>query len=134
MERSLELVQRAREGDRQAAQTMIEENSGLSVEVPVRLGEVSDADLAALSANGKIKVWQDGIEIPLTAVPEGTITADTIATMDQDGTMHILIAPQVTGTQEAIDAIQRCIRITKEPAAPCKLIHAFVSSEQVERL
>ena len=82
-----------------------EENSGLSVEVPVRLGEVSDADLAALSANGKIKVWQDGIEIPLTAVPEGTITADTIATMDADGTMHILISPQVTGTQEAIEAI-----------------------------
>lgn len=82
-----------------------QENSGLSVEVPVRLGEVSDADLAALSADGKIKVWQDGIEIPITAVPEGAITADTIATMDEDGTMHILISPQVTGTQEAIDAI-----------------------------
>lgn len=54
-----------------------QENSGLSVEVPVRLGEVSDTDLAALSANGKIKIWQDGIEIPVTAVPEGAITADT---------------------------------------------------------
>lgn len=82
-----------------------QENSGLSVQVPVRLGEVSDTDLAALSANGKIKVWQDGIEIPVTAVPEGAITADTIATMDEDGTMHILISPQVTGTQEAIEAI-----------------------------
>ena len=54
-----------------------QEKSGLSVEVPVRLGEVSDTDLAALSANGKIKIWQDGIEIPVTAVPEGAITADT---------------------------------------------------------
>lgn len=82
-----------------------QENSGLSVEVPVRLGEVSEDDLATLNANGKIKYWQDGIEIPVTAVPEGAITADTIATMDEDGTMHILISPQVTGTQEAIDAI-----------------------------
>lgn len=82
-----------------------QENSGLAVDVPVRLGEVSDTNLAALSANGKIKYWQDGIEIPVTAVPEGAITADTIATMDEDGTMHILISPQVTGTQEAFDAI-----------------------------
>ena len=82
-----------------------QENSGLSVDVPVRLGEVDDTELTALSANGKIKYWQDGIEIPVTAVPEGAITADTIATMDDDGTMHILISPQVTGTQEAIDAI-----------------------------
>ncbi|MBQ8202084.1 MAG: hypothetical protein IJZ74_10010, partial [Clostridia bacterium] len=82
-----------------------QENSGLSVEVPVRLGEISEDDLATLSASGKIKYWQDGIEIPVTAVPEGAITADTIATMDEDGTMHILISPQVTGTQEAIDAI-----------------------------
>ena len=82
-----------------------EENSGFSVDVPVRLGEVSDAELSALAANGKIKYWQDGVEIPVTAVPEGTITADTIATMSEDGTMHILISPQVTGTQEAIDAI-----------------------------
>ena len=82
-----------------------QKNSGLSVEVPVRLGEVDEDDLTALSASGKLKVWQDGIEIPITAVPEGAITADTIATMDEDGTMHILISPQVTGTQEAIDAI-----------------------------
>jgi len=82
-----------------------QENSGFAVDVPVRLGEISDADLASLSADGKIKYWQDGIEIPVTAVPEGALTPDTIATMSEDGTMHILISPQVTGTQEAIDAI-----------------------------
>jgi len=82
-----------------------QENSGLSVEVPVRLGEISDTELASLNAEGKIKYWQDGVEIPVSAVPEGTLTPDTIATMDEDGTMHILISPQITGTQEAIDAI-----------------------------
>ena len=82
-----------------------QENSGLAVDVPVRLGEISDEELASLSADGKIKYWKDGIEVPVTAVPEETITADTIATMDEDGTLHILISPQITGTQDAIDAI-----------------------------
>ena len=36
--------------------------------------------------------------------------------------------------QEAIAAIQRCVRIAGQPVPPCKLIHAFVSSESVERL
>jgi len=81
------------------------ETSGLDVEVPVRLGEISESDLASLDANGKIKYWQDGVEIPVTAVPEGTLTPDTIATLSEDGTLHILISPQITGTQEAIDAI-----------------------------
>lgn len=82
-----------------------QQESGLSVEVPVRLGDIPETDLASLSADGKLKYWQDGVEIPVTAVPEGALTADTIATMDEDGTMHILITPQITGTQEAIDAI-----------------------------
>ena len=82
-----------------------QKNSGLNVEVPVRLGEVDEDELTALSDSGKLKVWQDGVEIPITAVPEGTITADTIAAMDEDGTLHILISPQITGTQEAIDTL-----------------------------
>lgn len=81
------------------------ENSGLSVEVPVRLGEISAEELATYSAQGKLKYWKDGVEIPVTAVPEGAITPDTIATLSDDGTMHILISPQITGTQEAIDGI-----------------------------
>ncbi len=56
---------------------------------------------------------------------------DPIKTGDLLATVH---AKDEESAQEAIAAIQRCIRITPEPAAPCKLIHAFVSSEQVERL
>ena len=81
------------------------DNSGLSVEVPVRLGEIPEDELASYSAQGKLKYWKDGVEIPVTAVPEGAITPDTLATLSEDGTMHILISPQITGTQEAIDEI-----------------------------
>ena len=56
---------------------------------------------------------------------------DQINAGDALATVH---AKDETSAREAIAAIQRCIHITKEPAEPCKLIHAFVSSEQVQRL
>ena len=80
-------------------------DTGLELEVPVRLGELEQGELDRLLENGKVSFWKDGVEVPIEAVPDGTVTADTVATLDQDGTLHILITPEVTGTQEAIDAI-----------------------------
>ena len=82
-----------------------EENPDIELEVPVRLGELDEGELDQYIADGKLKVWQDGVEIPVDAVPEGTLTADTIATLDSDGTLHVIITPEVQGTQEAIDEI-----------------------------
>ena len=56
-------------------------------------------------ADGKVKFWKDGVEVPIEAVPDGTIDASTVASLDQDGTLHILITPEITGTKEAIDAL-----------------------------
>ena len=53
----------------------------------------------------KVKFWKDGVEVPIEAVPDGTIDASTVASLDQDGTLHILITPEITGTKEAIDAL-----------------------------
>ena len=36
--------------------------------------------------------------------------------------------------QAASEAIVRCVAIGAEPSAPCKLIHAIVTNESVERL
>ena len=36
--------------------------------------------------------------------------------------------------QAASDAIIRCVSVGPEPAAPCKLIHAIVTNDGVERL
>ena len=79
---------------------------GLELEIPVRLGELPDGELDQLLSEGKVKFWKDGVEVPIEAVPDGTVTADTVAALDQDGTLHILITPEVTGTQEAIDQIR----------------------------
>ncbi len=80
-------------------------NTDLELEVPIRLGELEQGELDQMLADGNVKFWKDGVEVPIEAVPDGTVTADTVATLDQDGTLHILITPEVTGTQEAIDAI-----------------------------
>ena len=71
----------------------------------MRLGELPDGELDRLMADGKVKFWKDGVEVPIEAVPDGTIDASTVASLDQDGTLHILITPEITGTKEAIDAL-----------------------------
>ncbi|MBE5813865.1 MAG: thymidine phosphorylase [Clostridiales bacterium] len=48
--------------------------------------------------------------------------------------LAIVHARNEVSAREAVCAIQRCVQLTGVPVAPCKLIHAFVSSESVERL
>jgi TP901 family phage tail tape measure protein len=83
----------------------LKSNTDLELEVPVHLGELDQDELDQMLADGKVKFWKDGVEVPIEAVPDGTVTADSVATLDRDGTLHILITPEVTGTQEAIDSI-----------------------------
>jgi hypothetical protein len=83
-----------------------EENPDIGLEVPVHLGELDEGELEKYIQGGKLNVWQDGVEIPIDAVPEGILTPDTIASLDSDGTLHVIITPEVQGTQEAIDKIR----------------------------
>ena len=87
------------------AYRQLQNNPDLTLELPVRLGELPDGELDKLMADGKVKFWKDGVEVPIEAVPDGTIDASTVASLDQDGTLHILITPEVTGMKEAIDAL-----------------------------
>ena len=87
------------------AYRQLQNNPDLTLELPVRLGELPDGELDKLMADGKVTFWKDGVEVPIEAVPDGTIDASTVASLDQDGTLHILITPEVTGTKEAIDAL-----------------------------
>ena len=86
------------------AYRQLQNNPDLTLE-PVRLGELPDGELDKLMSDGKVKFWKDGVEVPIEAVPDGTIDASTVASLDQDGTLHILITPEITGTKEAIDAL-----------------------------
>ena len=81
------------------AYRQLQNNPDLTLELPVRLGELPDGELDKLMADGKVKFWKDGVEVPIEAVPDGTIDASTVASLDQDGTLHILITPEITGTK-----------------------------------
>ena len=87
------------------AYRQLQNNPDLTLELPVRLGELPDGELDKLMADGKVEFWKDGVEVPIEAVPDGTIDASTVASLDQDGTLHILITPEITGTKEAIDVL-----------------------------
>ncbi|MDD7662702.1 MAG: hypothetical protein PUJ39_07920, partial [Eubacteriales bacterium] len=87
------------------AYRQLQNNPDLTLELPVRLGELPDGELDKLMSDGKVKFWKDGVEVPIEAVPDGTIDASTVASLDQDGTLHILVTPEITGAKEAIDAL-----------------------------
>lgn len=83
-----------------AYRKFIEENP-VEVQGIVKLGEVFQNPADAL-LDPQTKFWQEGQEIPVQAVPTELLTADKVAVLDEDGTLHVLIAPDVTGAQEAI--------------------------------
>ena len=46
--------------------------------------------------------WENGKEIPVNIVPANKINAKTLIAYEADGTLHVLITPQVTGSKEAV--------------------------------
>lgn len=72
----------------------------------VRLSEVYE-DPADVLTDEAVKFYdKNGIEIPVEAVPTEQLTADRVAVLGADGTLHVLIAPEVTGSQEAIEEMR----------------------------
>ena len=88
------------------AYNQLDQNPDLELEVPVRLGELDEGEFEEKLSAGQVKYWQNGVEVPVDMVPENAITPDTVATLDADGTMHVFITPEITGTKEAVDAIR----------------------------
>ena len=74
----------------------------------VKLGEAFENPADALH-DPQTQFWQNGVQIPVEAVPSEMLTADKVAVLGEDGTLHVLIAPEVTGTEEAIEAISPLI-------------------------
>ena len=75
-------------------------NNPVEVEGIVRLGETyEDPTEALLDPNAKF--WHEGTEIPVTAVTEDMLTADKVAVLADDGTLHVLVTPKITGSEQA---------------------------------
>ena len=87
-----------------ACRKFIAENP-VEVQGIVKLGELYENPQDVL-LDPKTKFWQDGQEIPVEAVPKELLTADKVAVLDEDGTLHVMVAPDVTGAQESIDKLR----------------------------
>ena len=81
---------------------LVAANPNLAPEIPVRLGELSSAEWESFKTNGKLKVWQDGIEVPVTPEVVARLTPDQVAVVGEDGTLHVVVTPEFTGSEEAI--------------------------------
>ena len=80
-------------------------NNKVEVQGIVRLSEVYEDPSSALNDSG-MKYWKNGAEIPVTAVTSEMLKPTDVAVLDQDGTMHILISTEVTGSKEAIEEMR----------------------------
>ena len=72
----------------------------------VRLSEIYENPSDVLTDEDVKFYDRTGVEIPVEAVPTEQLTADRVAVLGEDGTLHVLISPEVTGTQEAIEEMR----------------------------
>lgn len=71
----------------------------------IRLGELTADELTAALSTGAVKYYNEtGLEIPASAVPTELLTPDKLVLLAEDGTMHVLVTPEITGTPEAVES------------------------------
>ena len=71
----------------------------------VRLGSTyTNPSDALLDPNAKF--WRDGVEVPAEMVTSEMLTPDKVAVLGEDGTMHILLTPELTGDKEVIEELR----------------------------
>lgn len=70
----------------------------------IRLGELTADEWTAALSTGAVKYYNEkGLEIPASAVPTQKLTPDKLVLLSEDGTMHVLVTPEITGTPEAVE-------------------------------
>ena len=57
---------------------------------------------------------RNGIEIPVETVPKELLTADSVAVLGSDGTLHVLITPEIAGSEEAIEEMRELYEETDQ--------------------
>ena len=76
-------------------------NNPVTVTGVVRIGETFDNPSDVLE-DPDATFWENGVEIPVNLVPAEKIDADTLIAYDTDGTLHVLITPEIQGTAESV--------------------------------
>ena len=89
-------------------------NNPIEVQGILKLGEVYDDPAQAL-ADTQTRFWKDGVEIPASTVPAELLTADKVAVLANDGTLHVLVTPEVTGDPDAVKTAAQPLTEQKVP-------------------
>ncbi|MGJ4848946.1 hypothetical protein ACH6CV_01710 [Bacillota bacterium Meth-B3] len=87
-------------------------NHPIEVEGRVRLGEMYQNPQDVLH-EPKASFYMDGKQVPVDVVPREKLTADTLFVYGADGTMHVLITPEVQGTPESVQAAADLLKSTE---------------------
>lgn len=79
------------------------EVTGPAAKVSVGLGSDWQSDIRSQYEAGKLKVYDNnGMELEVTPEVLNQITANDVVLTDEDGTIHVIITPEV-GSQEAVE-------------------------------
>ena len=89
-------------------------NNPIEVQGILKLGEVYDDPAQAL-ADTQTRFWKDGVEIPASTVPAELLTAEKVAVLAEDGTLHVLVTPEVTGDPDAVKTASESLVEKKVP-------------------
>ena len=84
-----------------AAYNAFVKNNPVTVTGIVRVGEKYANPQDVLSLPGAT-FWEDGREISVNLVPASKIDDKTLIAYGEDGTLHVLITPQIEGTAESV--------------------------------
>lgn len=76
-------------------------NNPVTVTGVVRVGERYASPSDVLS-DPNATFWEGGKEIPVSLVPANKIDAGTLIAYGEDGTLHVLITPDIQGTTESV--------------------------------
>ena len=89
--------------DLQAYLNFKRNNKDIPISGRVTLGELSEEDWTNALGQGRVKFYdENGLQIPASAVVTDMLTPDKLVVLAEDGTMHVLITPEVTGTTESV--------------------------------
>ena len=88
--------------DLTALNNFTENKPQVEVEAVVRLGELHESPVDILKEWNVDYFDENGVEIPVSAVSAGMLTATDLVAVEEDGTLHVIVTPKIQGTTESV--------------------------------
>ena len=102
-------------------------NNPIKVDGILRLGEKYENPEDVLG-DENAHFYYNGEEIPVNVVPAEKLTAETLIAYDTDGTLHVIVTPEV-GSEEAIEENQQSYESTPLDNTPIRWLSVSVHDE-----